>query len=145
MFAACDDAAFREFFDKGSCQAGDLFGITRQASVRNDGPDFTEIEYRGKIDVESRSFEFRRDDARSDAQLRRAGIGKLRHRWNRSEHLLQTIHASTLMIDGEERLGRKHLSQTAGQTIDLVEAFDIPLKQKKAAGTHNVKDASCLA
>ena len=118
MFAACDDAAFREFFDKGSRQAGDVFGITRQASVRNDGSDFTEIEYRSEVDVESGSFEFRRDDARSDAQLRRAGIG---------DEKPLPASLSARVIDGflRKKLGYKGVVITDDLTMGAITSFGL--------------------
>src|SRR5438477_2720562 len=112
MFAACYDAAVGKLFDKSPGEPRDLFGIMGQASFKNYGSRCTKVEYWSKIDIESGSFEFGRDNARSDPELCCSRIRKLRHGWNRPEDLFQAIDTAALMIDSEERLNRKHLAQT---------------------------------
>ena len=113
MFAARQDSAVGKLFDKSRGKPRDLYGITRQASVRNDGPISAEVEHWSKIDIESGSFEFRRDNPRSNPELRCSGIRELRHGWNGPKDLFQPIDTAALMINSEERLDRQHLMQPA--------------------------------
>ena len=56
--------------------------------------------------------------------------------------MLQAVHAAAFMIDSHQRRGRGNVAQLIRQRVDLIEAFDVPLKNEKAAGTDGVEEKS---
>ena len=56
--------------------------------------------------------------------------------------MFEPVDAAAFMIDREQRLNSRKVPKMAGEIVNLVETFDVSLKQQEAAGLDRIKKST---
>src|SRR5437773_6058883 len=76
IFHASQNAALRKLFNNGRGQARHFFGIRGKRSLRHDRTRQTKVEHRREVEIETRGFQLRSNDARAKPKLGETCSGK---------------------------------------------------------------------